>query len=432
MRKKYKILTGILTALIGLSVLTFIDTIDERIPRTVEFTQADTLVVPPNLEFGINTDSFLVIKEDIKRNEFLANILSSFNIDYSKIALLAKKSREIFDVRNIAAGKPYTILASKDSSRTAQYFIYQPNAIDYIVYDLRDTVRVMKGKKEVELHQKAITGVINSSLYLTLQESDANPELAIRMADIFAWSIDFYRIQNGDWFKVIYEEEFVEGESVGIRNILGIQFNHFEEDYYAFQYVIDSIPAYYDENANSMRKVFLKSPLKFSRLSSRYTSRRFHPVQKRWKAHLGTDYAAPTGSPIMSTGDGIVIAASYTRGNGNYVKVKHNSVYTTQYLHMSRRNVKVGQRVRQGEVIGFVGSTGLATGPHVCYRFWKNGKQVDHLREKFPPAKPIDEKYRADFDQHKLELMDKLHALDIPLEKPAEHSPQISMITSVK
>lgn len=430
MKKKLRILTGVLTALIGISILAFVGNIEENETSPAHtLTENEDITIPKNLEFGIYTDSFLVIKQDIKRNEFLANILSSFNIDYSTIALLAKKSKEIFDVRKMAAGKPYTILATKDSMRTAQYFIYQPNPIDYIIYDLRDTIRIIKGKKEVEVHQKAIGGKINSSLYVTLQESNAATELALKMADIFAWSIDFYRIQKGDWFKVIYEEEFVDGESVGIGKVLGVQFNHFNEDFYAFHFEKDTISNYFDQDANSMRKAFLKSPLKFSRLSSRFTMRRFHPVQKRWKAHLGTDYAAPSGSPIMSTGDGIVIEASYTRGNGNYVKVKHNSVYTTQYLHMSKRNTRVGQRVRQGDVIGYVGSTGLATGPHVCYRFWKNGKQVDHLRQKFPPAKPLEADYKAEFDILKGELQQKLKRVKLISEdgESEKFSNQLSM-----
>ena len=261
MKKKFKILSGVLTALIGLFVLTFIITIDEKTNAVEEVAelQIENTEIPENIEFGINVDTFEVIKEEIKRNQFLANILLPFNIDYLKIDALAKKSKKIFDVRRLAVGKPYTILASKDSSRTAHYFIYQPNAIDYVIYDLRDTVTIIKGQKEVEVQQKAIGGKINSSLYMTLQEANVATELAIKMADIFAWSIDFYRVQKGDWFKVLYEEEFVDGESVGVRGILGVQFNHFGENYYAYNYEIDSTADYYDEKANSLRKAFLKS-----------------------------------------------------------------------------------------------------------------------------------------------------------------------------
>ena len=313
----------------------------------------------------------------------------------------------------MVAGKNYTVLASKDSLKKAKYFIYQPNAIDYIVYDLRDSINIYKGEKEVETIEKSAAGIINSSLYLSLQESNASPALAVRLSEVFAWSIDFYRIQKGDWFKVIFEEKFVDGESIGIGEIKAVEFNHYDKPFYAFHFSQGEKDDYFDEKAESLRKAFLKSPLKFSRLSSRYTMRRFHPVQKRWKAHLGTDYAAPTGTPIMSTGDGIVIESKRKRANGNYVKVKHNSVYTTQYLHMSKRNAKVGQHVKQGDIIGYVGSTGLATGPHVCYRFWKNGKQVDHLRQDFPSAEPVMEDNKDEFELLMKELKAKLDFLNL-------------------
>lgn len=376
-------------------------------------------VAAPTLLFDIEIDSLEVVQSQVQKNEFLANILLPYNINYGIIDQLAKKSRAIFDVRKIAVGKNYTLLLSKDSIRRAQYFIYQPNAIEYVVYDLRDTISIEKKRKEITIQQREAGGVINSSLYVTLQEADVSPYLAVKLSDIFAWSIDFYRIQKGDWFKVIYEEKFVDGESIGIGTIKATEFNHFDRSYYAFYFKEDSTGRgeYYDEEANSLRKAFLKSPLKFSRLSSRYTMKRFHPVQKRWKAHLGTDYAAPRGTPILATGDGVVIKSGYNRGNGKFVKIKHNSAYSTQYLHMNERNAKVGQFVKQGDVIGYVGSTGLATGPHVCYRFWKNGKQVDHLREDFPSAEPIKDSYKAKYDSLKFEMQQQLDIIEIEKEQ---------------
>lgn len=393
MKKKLRILTGILTALLAVFVLLFITDYqkslyldsDQAVEEIIEAKEDEQLV-----EFGLDLSSFEVIEGKIKPNQFLANLLLPHQVDYPTIDAIAKKSKEVFDVRKIVAGKSYKILKSQDSLKKARYFVYQPNPIDYVVFDLGDSLEIYKGQKEVEIREKTISGVINSSLYECLQENNSSPALAVEMADIFAWTIDFYRIQKGDWFRAIYEVKYVDGEAIGIGKIKAVEFEHFGKQFYAFHFEQgENKDDYFDENAESLRKAFLKSPLKFSRLSSRYTMRRFHPVQKRWKAHLGTDYAAPTGTPIMSTGDGVVIAASYTKGNGNYVKIKHNSVYTTQYLHMSRRNVKNGQFVKQGDIIGYVGSTGLATGPHVCYRFWKNGKQVDHLREDFPSAEPV-------------------------------------------
>ncbi len=414
MRKRLRLISGLLTAILGIFVLLFIQKSQNEQDTTHQAVVEILDSIPETtIQFGIEVDSFEVIHKTIQRNEFLANILLPYQIDYVTIDLLSKKSKEIFDVRKMAAGKDYTILASKDSIGKAQYFIYQPNAIEYVVYDLRDSVRIYKGEKEVSIVEKSIAGIINSSLYQTLQEADANPYLAVELSEIFAWSIDFYRIQKGDWFKAIYEEKYVDGEAIGIGKILAVEFNHFDRSYLGFYFNQEGAEDYFDEEANSLRKAFLKSPLKFSRLSSRYTMKRFHPVQKRWKAHLGTDYAAPTGTPIMSTGDGIVIEASYTGGNGNYVKVKHNSAYTTQYLHMSKRNAKVGQRVRQGETIGYVGSTGLATGPHVCYRFWKYGKQVDHLKEDFPSAEPIQKKHLPEFKEWMSEMQTRLTAVKI-------------------
>ncbi len=361
-----------------------------------EIIEVDT-IPEPIIEYGLNMDSFIIHKNTIEPNQFLANILLKYHVPYPEIDKLAKQSKEIFDVRKIASGKNYTILCKKDSIEKAQYFIYEPNAIDYIVYDMRDSLVIYEGKREVITKIKEASGIIKSSLYQTLDNADVDPVLAIEMADVFAWTIDFYRIQKGDWFKVIYEEKFVEGNSIGIGRVLASNFNHYDKDFFACYFVQDSIGDYFDVSANSLRRAFLKSPLKFGRLSSGFSMRRFHPVQKRNKPHLGTDYAAPTGTPIMATGDGVVIASSRTSNNGNFVKIKHNSTYTTQYLHMSKRGVNVGQHVTQGDVIGYVGSTGLATGPHVCYRFWKNGSQTNHLKEDFPPSEPVQAKHLGRF-----------------------------------
>jgi len=414
MKKRLRILSTVLTALLGIFVLLFISDYQQSLYDQSSSTEVEIIEeeLENTIEFGIDKSQYEIIEGKIKPNEFLANLLLPHHINYTTIDALAKKSKEVFDVRKIVAGKKYKIFKSLDSLNKAQFFIYQPNAIDYVVYELGDSLKIYKGQKEVEIRERSISGIINSSLYECLQENNSSPALAVEMADIFAWTIDFYRIQKGDWFKAIYEVKYVDGEAIGIGNIKAVEFSHFKKSFYAFHFEQgDHKDDYFDENAESLRKAFLKSPLKFSRLSSRYTMRRFHPVQKRWKAHLGTDYAAPTGTPIMATGDGVVIQASYTKGNGKYVKIKHNSVYTTQYLHMSRRNVKNGQYVQQGDIIGYVGSTGLATGPHVCYRFWKNGKQVDHLREDFPSAEPVEEVYLADFKKLKTFYLESLEQI---------------------
>lgn len=387
-------------------------------------TITDTIPAP-TIKYGITIDSFTVHQHTIKPNEFLANILLKHHIPYPEIDALVKASDSIFDVRKIASGHNYTILAKKDSTEKAAYFIYEINDVKYVVYDLQDSITVTLGKKEVTTKIKTASGVIKSSLYQTLDDANASTMLALKMADVYAWTIDFYRIQKGDWFKVMYEEKFVEGKSIGLGKVLAANFNHYDKDFFACYFVQeDSLggdparPAggYFDAKANSLRKAFLKSPLKFGRLTSGFTMRRFHPVQKRNKPHLGTDYAAPTGTPIMATGDGIVIASAYSVYNGNYVKVQHNSTYTTQYLHMSKRNAKVGQYVKQGDCIGYVGATGLATGPHVCYRFWKNGSQTNHLKEDFPPSEPVKPEHLERFNKKLKKYQSKVAKIE--LKKP--------------
>jgi murein DD-endopeptidase MepM/ murein hydrolase activator NlpD len=384
-----------------LVVLSLFSCGEDSIHKDIKEVEEAIPAYEPNIEFGLNLDSFIVHKNEIKPNEFLANILLTHHVPYGEIDRLAKASSTVFDVKRIAAGNNYTILCKKDSIEKAQYFIYERNAIDYIVYDISDSLVISEGKRKVTTITTTASGTIQSSLSQTLDAAGVSSVLAIEMADVFAWTIDFYRIQKGDWFKVVYEEKFVEGQSIGIGKVIAANFNHYNKDFFACRFIQDSIPDYFDIEANSLRRAFLKSPLKFGRLTSGFTMRRFHPVQKRNKPHLGTDYAAPTGTPIMSTGDGVVIASAYSRYNGNYVKIKHNSTYTTQYLHMSKRFAKVGQHVSQSDIIGNVGSTGLATGPHVCYRFWKNGSQTNHLKEDFPPSEPVDTKHLARF---KMEL----------------------------
>ena len=353
----------------------------------------------PEMAYGIAVDSFYVIKSSVARNEFLANILHSINIPNVSVQQVLTEIQDEFDVRKIRAGNSYSIFQNADS--VVQYFVYEKNKVDYLVVDLTDSVNVYSQSKDIIIKRKMAAGIIDGSLYWTLQELGLNTELAVKMADIYAWDIDFYHLHKGDEFKIIYDETYIEDQSIGIRQIHAAQFKHFNKNFQAYYFEQDSLDygSYFNEEGLSLRKALLKAPLKFSRISSRYTKRRFHPVQKRYKAHLGTDYAAPRGTPIYSVGDGIIVARAYKKYNGNYVKVKHNSIYTTQYLHMSsfKKGQKVGDHVRQSEVIGYVGSTGLATGNHVCFRFWKNGEQVDPFRQELPPTEPIKEEKMKEF-----------------------------------
>lgn len=376
-------------------------------------------VKEPNLVYGIVVDNYTVIEDKIKRNERLGDILSAYNVPANIIHQVSQLSRNVFDVRKIAPNKKYTLICDQDSLKTAKVLVYEPNLIDYIVFRFEDTLWVDVCKKDVVILEKSIAGEIRSNLSETIEELGISHELTNKFVDIFGWQVDFQRLQKGDKFKLIYEEAQVEGVSVGIKQINGIYFEHSGSPYYAFPFDQGEGVDYFDEEGNSLRKALLKYPIEFTRISSRYTMNRFHPVQKRWKAHLGTDFAAPTGTPIRSVGDGIIEEAQYKSNNGNYVKVRHNGTYTTQYLHMSRiaDGVRAGTKVRQGQTIGYVGSTGLATGPHLCYRFWRNGVQVDALRVELPPSQPVHKDYLGAFDKVKEDLVKKLEVIPFPVQQ---------------
>lgn len=404
------LLVGLLFTL-GISVIVFSsfdDTAtDEQLTDVLE--ELETSV---ETRFGIPVEPFTIEEYTVGKNDFLSTILQRHQIDLQTIHTIAEKSKEVFDVRRISVGNPYSIF--KDKVGRAAYFVYQPNAIDYIVYDLRDNIDIYAAQKEVDIRAEQVAGVIDGSLYMTLQDQGASTELAVQLAEIYGWAINFYRINKGDWFKIMYERSYVEGEPVGTGRISSAVFSHNGKEYQAHYFKGDDEEKgnYYDENGKSLRRSFLRAPVKYTRISSQYSLRRLHPVQRVWRAHLGTDFAAPHGTPIIATGDGVVLESAYGSGNGNYVKIKHDDVYSTQYLHMSKRAVKRGQRVAQGEVIGYVGSTGLATGPHVCYRFWKNGKQVDAMAQVFPPSTPIKDEYQFAFTRMLNQQQQRLALLD--------------------
>ncbi len=369
-------------------------------------------VESPQMLYGcVPVDDKVIIQDRIRRNEPLSKLLEPYNVPYSKINEVAQKSKKVYDVRRINYEHQYTLICAQDSAQTAEQMIYEIDPVNFVIFNFKDSVYVRKGQRPVEIVEKAIAGKITSSLYQTMIEEGATPVLANELSDLYAWQVDFFHVQKGDRFKVIYKEKQVDGKSVGIDRIEGAYFHHAGNDYWGIYYQSGTQDSYYDEEGNSMRKAFLKAPLKYSRISSSFSRRRFHPVQKRWKAHLGTDYAAPTGTPIMSVGDGVITDARYKRFNGNYVKVRHNATYTTQYLHMSKiaKGIRPGVHIKQGQVIGYVGMTGLATGPHCCFRFWKNGKQVDPRRQKIPAAKPIADDQREAYNIVRDEMVKRLN-----------------------
>ncbi len=356
----------------------------------------------PVLEYGFNLREFAVVKDTVEFGDSFGEILLQHKIDYPKIYEITEKVKEVFDVRRIRAGKKYTILKTKDTTEKAQVFIYQNDAINYTVIDFRDSIHAYKSKKPITIVEKEASGIITNNLSETMDNLGLPYQLINDMSDIYAWTIDFFRLQKGDRFKIIYKQRFIEDSIyAGIESIDAAYFEHRGEPFYAFNFTIDStknIADYFDEETKSLRRTFLKAPVKFSRISSRYNPRRrIAYYGYKIRPHRGTDFAAPVGTPIMATANGTVTKSGYTRGNGNYVKIKHNSTYSTQYLHMKKRNVRVGDYVKQGDVIGWVGMTGNTSGPHVCYRFWKNGKQVDPFREKLPAAESIPDSLKPNY-----------------------------------
>jgi murein DD-endopeptidase MepM/ murein hydrolase activator NlpD len=402
----------------------FVPTLPEQ-----EFVAMDTPTVTlvkkePKVVYGMVLDEkHNVVEDKIKRNQRLGDILEQYNVPAKLINQLSTLSHKIFDPRKIATDKKYTIVYREDSVKIARALVYEPNAIDYVVFKFEDdSLSVEVNQREVITVEKSISGEINSNLSESIENLGITPELTNKFVDIFGWQVDFARLQKGDKFKLIYREQQVEGKTVGITQIDAIYFEHFGNPYYAFPFDQGNGIDYFDAEGKSLRKALLKYPIEFTRISSRYTMSRFHPVQKRWKAHLGTDFAAPVGTPIRTVGDGIVLEAQYKSNNGNYVKIRHNGIYTTQYLHMSRiaSGIRPGMSVKQGQTIGYVGSTGLATGPHLCYRFWKNGVQVDALRADLPASEPIQKSKMEAFDAIKAELTQKLDLIPAPEVKNNE------------
>ncbi|MEN8118284.1 MAG: peptidoglycan DD-metalloendopeptidase family protein [Bacteroidota bacterium] len=382
-----------------------------------EVPEQDTVVVikEPVLKYGLPVDSFVVESGTVKNNEYLSQILNPRGVNMGTIDKIARKSKSVFDVRKIKSGENYSIFSSPDSVPQPKYFIYENSAVEYTVFELSDTLGIYRGEKEVETRLRTSQGVVETSLWNTMIDNGQDPVLSLELSDIFAWTIDFFAIQKGDRFRVIYDEQFVDSVSIGIGEIYAVQFDHYGEENYAFIFNQDERMDYFDKKGNSLRKAFLKAPLQFSRISSRFSNSRMHPVLRIRRPHHGVDYAARRGTPVMSIGDGTVIAKAYQkRGGGRYLKIKHNSVYTTTYMHLSgyAKGISTGIRVKQGQVIGYVGSSGLATGPHLDFRVHKNGSPVDPLKVKAPPVEPVKEENMERYVAVKDSLLNELQKIE--------------------
>ncbi|MFY0604542.1 MAG: peptidoglycan DD-metalloendopeptidase family protein [Flavobacteriaceae bacterium] len=367
-------------------------------------------------EFGFKLNDYKVVKDTIKKGESFGIILDRHHVYYPKINNIAKTIKDTFDVRRVRAGKPYMILAKKDSTEKAQVFIYKDSKSTATVVNFADsTISAYKYRKPIKIIEKEIAGKIYSSLSQSMDSLHLNPNLTYEIADIYAWTLDFYKLQRGDTFKLIYEEKFIDDSVfVGYGKVKAAVFNHNKRNVYAYRFIPDSIkgiPEYYDEKGNMLRSQFLRSPIKFRyRVSSRYNlRRRIAYYGNKIRPHRGTDFSAKVGTPIMATASGTVTDSKRRGGNGNYVKIRHNNTYSTQYLHMSKRKVRKGQYVKQGDIIGWVGMTGNTSGPHVCYRFWKNGREVDPFKQKLPSAKPLKKSLKPKYLKFISPLKDQLN-----------------------
>lgn len=351
---------------------------------------------PDREQFGFKFNDFNIVHDTVRSGDTFGNIIENQNLGDKQVYDIIEKIKDSFNVRTVRIGKAFTLLRSKDRYKKLQVMVYQPDRESYYVIDFRDSISVYKKKRPVRVKQRTIAGELDGSLSEALNKQGVDVDLANKLTKVYAWSIDFFKLKKGDKFGITFTERYIDDTIYdGVDSLKASFFEYKGKLIYAFPFAQNQTTGkldYYDENGKALKNFFLKAPLKYIHITSRFAKNRFHPVQMIWKAHKGTDYAAPTGTPIMTTAAGIVEQSGYTAGNGNFVKVKHDKTYSTQYLHMSKILVRRGQRVTQGQTIGKVGSTGLASGPHVCYRFWKNGVQVDALRLKLPNSQPMDKK----------------------------------------
>ena len=386
----------------------------EYVPEKVVVDE-DTMPAAPSA-YGIPLSGFVLERGTVKSGSTFGDMLAAHGVDAGTVDSLVKLAAPVFDVHKMRAGHPCAFIFKDDGAHAPQWFVYEADPIEHIVFALAP-LGVDVHERPVKTEERAVACTVTGALWNDLVACGADPALAMKLADVFAWTVDFYRIQKDERFTIIYNESTVDGERYGDPEVLGVRYTTADRATEAILFSMDSAAAFFDREGNSLRKAFLQAPLKFSRLSSGFSQRRFHPVQKRMKPHLGTDYAAPYGTPILTVGDGTVEKTGYTAGNGNFVKVRHNGTYTTQYLHMRKILVRQGQNVQQGDVIGEVGSTGLATGPHVCFRFWKNGVQVDHRKQELPKAEPVAEEDRPAFNKQRDTMLAKIDAAERKVER---------------
>jgi len=351
--------------------------------------------------FNLPSLGYETENDAVRRNENFADILQRRGIDYAVIFAVSRDFRDVFDMRKLRAGNAYTLLYEPDSAQPS-YMIYKEDFRTHVCFSLTDSLWVSRCEFPLVTEEKFVDVTITTSLWQNLAESGYNPLVANGLSEVYAWTVDFFGLRKGDTFRAYYQAYMLNGEEVEAGPVLAAAFIRSGEEQLAFRYVQDSVPGYWDQNGVNLQRTFLKAPLRYSRVSSGFSYARRHPITRVVRPHTGVDYAAPTGTPVMSIGEGVVTERKYTRGGGNTVKIKHNSVYTTAYLHLSRyaKGLFVGKRVAQGEIIGYVGSTGMSTGPHLDFRVWRNGKPINPLKMESPPADPVHQENMKGFMEH--------------------------------
>ncbi|MCU0407916.1 MAG: M23 family metallopeptidase [Bacteroidales bacterium] len=371
--------------------------------KTPADTVAAALKAEPLFMYGIPADSFLLVHGHIRPNGFLSDILIKHGVSMQDIDNVVRNSKSVFDVRKVKSGNSYILFLDRDTDSKVRYMVYEHDPTTCYVFSFRDSLNITPFTKDIRSEIKFATGTIETSLWNAMVDNSLHPSLAVELSEVFAWTVDFFGLQKGDRFKVIYEELFIDDKSLGPGKIYAAKFWWEGTEIMAIPFIQDSTESFFDSEGNSLRKAFLKAPLTFSRISSRYSSSRMHPVLRIRRPHFGVDYAAPAGTPVVAIGDGRVVYARTESGSGRVVRIQHNSVYATAYLHLSRfgKGITAGAHVKQGDVIGYVGSTGLSTGPHLDFRFYKNGSPVDPLKVEAPPVEPIHEHNKAAFEKSK-------------------------------
>ncbi|MFP4447529.1 MAG: M23 family metallopeptidase [Bacteroidales bacterium] len=414
MAKKKVFSIGILI-LLALPVFIFIFKNNSANTRSANIfkTEIDEHILCQNpvKKYDIIVDSFNIASDYIRRNQNFASILNQYDFGEYSVHEILNQVEEVFDVTKFKAGNPYYVFYDKyDTTGTVSYLVYEHKPAKYLKVSVGERITANMFERETRTERKTCSASIRSSLWKTMQENDLNPLLAIELSEMYAWTIDFFGLDEGDSFKVIYEEEYIDSTSLGIKNIVAAYFEHKRDTFYAIPFKQDSSLTYYDLDGKSLQREFLKAPLRFSRISSGFSQSRMHPILKQRRPHRGVDYAAPAGTPIHTIGDGVVVDRGYTKAAGYYIKIRHNSIYTTGYNHLSgyAKGMHKGKKIKQGDVIGYVGTTGYATGPHLDFRFWKNGHLINPLRVEAPPVEPVKEENLEAFEQEKNKWLKEL------------------------